>query len=591
MDACGCQLEAKLDGFKAIAAGPSAIPAKVDLSGKARLQKGPAYGKVNGPAASGWDWPTLRHDGGRSGSIKIKVSAADLKLSWKTKLGGRLSAITTAAGRLFVSSIDTHTIHALDEKTGKEQWTFTAGARVDSPPTYYKGLLLFGSADGYVYALRAEDGEVAWRFRAAPVDRRIMAWEQVESIWPVHGAVLIHDNVLYCTAGRNMYLDDGIRMIRLNPVTGALLGENVMTDRDPASDKSMHEAYVQPMTGNNMPVALSDVLSTDGKHVYMRSQKFGLDGKRQEIALKDVSEQPADGSHLFCQIGMLDDSYFFRSYWSYGRRVTGGYGYWMRAGRLIPSGRILCYDDENVYGFGRKPQYMVNASVLEYELFAAKKPVPSGDPVRKVSRDRNASQTSDWLARSAFSRGELNANEYHWTVDQPAFICRAMTLTSDKVFFAGPPSVINERRSFRNPDDPEVLAALDKQVDSYAGKLGGELWVVSKGDGKIPVRYELASPPVFDGMIAAGDGLYVATVDGHILRLSQDGSDKVAMIKDKPKSMAWDVPEAAKAYIDAASKRRAAEAARRKKQREERRKEAKAAKSRLRRKPSRMSTP
>jgi len=376
-----------------------------------------------------------------------------------------------------------------------------------------------------------------------------------------------------------MFLDGGIHFLRLDPATGKLLGEVVMSDEDPDSGEEMHLAYLKKTQGNNMPVALSDVLSTDGKSVYMRSQKFGLDGKRQEIALKDVSEQPADGSHLFCQIGMLDDSYFFRSYWSYGRRVTGGYGFWMRAGRLIPSGRILCYDDETVYGFGRKPQYMVNASVLEYELFAAKKPVPSGDPVRKVSRDRNASQTSDWLARTAFPREELNANKYNWTVDQPAFICRAMTLTSDKVFFAGPPSVINERRSFRNPDDPEVLAALDKQVDSYAGKLGGELWVVSKGDGKIPVRYELASPPVFDGMIASGDGLYVATVDGHILRLSQDGSDKVAMIKDKPQSIAWDVPEAAKAYIDAAAKRRAAEAARRKKQLEARRKEAAAAKA------------
>ena len=113
-----------------------------------------------------------------------------------------------------------------------------------------------------------------------------------------------------------------------------------------------------------MPVALSDILSCDGRNIWMRSQKIDFDGNRLEIGLQDVDEQPAEDCHLFCQIGFLDDSYFFRSYWTYGRRVTGGYGGWLKAGRLVPSGRILCFDDTHVYGFGRKPEYMINSSVL-----------------------------------------------------------------------------------------------------------------------------------------------------------------------------------------------------------------------------------
>ena len=54
--------------------------------------------------------------------------------------------------------------HALDATDGHSLWAFTAGGRVDSPPTMVRGLVLFGSADGWVYALREADGVLAWRF-------------------------------------------------------------------------------------------------------------------------------------------------------------------------------------------------------------------------------------------------------------------------------------------------------------------------------------------------------------------------------------------------------------------------------------------
>ena len=47
---------------------------------------------------------------------------------------------------------------------------------------------------GWVYCLRMEDGTLIWRFRAAPMDKRLIAYEQVESLWPVHGSVLIHED-------------------------------------------------------------------------------------------------------------------------------------------------------------------------------------------------------------------------------------------------------------------------------------------------------------------------------------------------------------------------------------------------------------
>ena len=550
MDSCGCQLEAKLSGFKALASGPIPQPGQGRLEPAARLQKGPAYGRADGPEASDADWPTYRHDAARSGAAGAGVPTG-LGQAWQTKLGGRLSALTVAAGKLFVAEIDAHTVHALDAATGKPLWSFTAGGRVDSPPTYYRGLVLFGSADGYIYALRGEDGAMAWRFRGAPIDRRMTAWEQLESSWPVHGSVLVHNGVLYCTAGRSMFLDGGIRFLRLDPVGGKLLGEVVMNDKDPDTGEDMHLAYLKKTQGNNMPVALSDILSCDGRHIWMRSQKIDFQGNRLEIGLQDVNEQPPEDCHLFCQVGFLDDSYFFRSYWTYGRRVTGGYGGWFKAGRVVPSGRILCFDDTHVYGFGRKPEFMTNSSVLQYQIFSADKAVTreaierlrrAGAKINARSKNRNAN-SSDWLVRRFFAKEDLSAANFGWIFDQPAVTARAMALAEDTVFVAGGPNLIDERRAYRQPDNPEVLAKLEQQREAVEGLRGGELWALAKGDGKLLARYALDTIPVFDGMAAARGRLYMSTADGRVMCLSGAETDRLRTVDDRPERIEWEQPE------------------------------------------------
>jgi len=550
MDSCGCQLEAKIPGFKALASGGIPKFSKASLSTEARLERGPAYRKVEGPPARPGDWPTYRHDVSRSGASSAAV-AADLKQLWQRRLGGRLSAPTIAAGKLFVASVDTHTLYALDARTGRLIWSYTTGGRVDSPPTYYRGFALFGSADGYVYALRASDGVLAWRFRAAPLDRRMMAWEQLESAWRVHGSVLVYDDVLYCTAGRNMYIDGGVRLIRLNPETGKLLGETVMNDTDPETGGDMHLAYLKKTQGNNMPVAHSDILSCDGKNLWMRSQKITFDGRRLEIGLEPVTQQEPEDFHIFCQNGFLDDSYFFRSYWTYGRRVSGGYGGWPKAGRLVPSGRILCADEGRIYGFGRKPEYMVNSSVLEHQLFAADKVVTQQaiDHIAKAERamnersnERNAS-SSDWRLRYFFPTKDLSAATFQWKLDQPTVLARAMTVAGDKLFVSGPPDLVDERYAFHNPDNPYVQDRLKQQAEAYEGRAGGQLWVMAKGDGNVVGRYALDTIPVFDGMAAAGDSLYVTTVDGRVICLSGGGKSPLQKIDETPIRDAWDEPE------------------------------------------------
>ncbi len=532
-NSCGCYLDSKLCGFNALAPEPTARPIPKQVPDQERLQRGPAYEISNSTASSGTEWPTYRNDAARSGCTKTDVPA-ELKRIWQTDVGGKLSSVVVADGKLFVASVDAHTVHAVDAASGKRLWSYTAGGRVDSPPTIWNGRVLFGSADGWVYCLRASDGELAWRFRAAPVDLRMTAYEQVESVWPVSGSVLIQDApstgsgqaALYCVAGRSMFLDGGLRMLKLDPATGRKLSETILDDRDPESGKSL-QIHVKNLT---MPVALPDILSSDGRSIYMRGQQFDLDGVRRQIAPLAGDDQTGEGCHLFCQVGFLDDSWFFRSYWIYGRGMGGGYGSWFQAGRMAPSGRIMVFDNDSVYGYARKPEYMVNASVLEYHLYAAEKQVKP-ESIQRVrrgsssidakSKNKNAN-SSDWEVRQGFDAKTLWAADTRWSREKLPLLVRAMVLVRHegdgaKLFMAGPPNVADEKAAFYEPDSSANQQALAQQEAAWEGRKGGLLQIVSAADGEKIAEYELESIPVWDGMAAANGRLYLATIDGKLL--------------------------------------------------------------------------
>ena len=520
---CACYIESKLNGFCALAPEPTGPQDARETSDKDRLERGPAYGKtVAGPSAPSREdeWPTYRHDPARSGFTKASVPV-ELNRLWEADLTGRLSAVVIAEDKVFVASIDTHTVYALEAGSGKTAWRYIVGGRVDSPPTIHQGRVLFGSADGWVYCLRASDGLLIWRFRAAPEDRRLMAFEQVESVWPVHGSVLVQDDIVYCVAGRSMFLDGGLRLLRLDPKTGRKLSETVLDDRDPGSGDNL-QVHIK---GMSMPVALPDVLSSDGRFVYMRSQPFDLEGARQHIAPKEVTQQAGEGAHLFSPVGFLDDSWFHRAYWLFGRSVAGGWGGWFRAGRFVPSGRLLVFDESSVYGFGRKPEYWCQSSVLEYQLFAADKAI-NAESIRHVTQatrqmniraKKRSAAAVDWKLRQGFPLADRCAVGFKWLHEQPSLQARAMVLADETLFVAGPPDVADEEAAFSQPDDAGIRAQLDEQDAALRGQKGALLWAVSASDGERLAEYVLGSPPVFDGMASAGGRLYMALQDGRLI--------------------------------------------------------------------------
>lgn len=238
---CRCA-PGQVPGF--VAFGPNGdLPTPEDFEKARPVEKGPAFGSLTPAAVSDGSWPTFRYDASRGGVTKTRLpeklkivwqsdaaQPADGPLAavWNARVSSCLSAPTAAEGRVFAAAVDAGQIVALDAASGKPLWRFTAGGRIDTPPTIYRELCLFGCHDGWVYALRANDGQLAWRTRIAPWERRLVAFGQVESVWPAIGSVLVHDGVAYASAGRTSESDGGVAVSALNPATGEQLWGKVV---------------------------------------------------------------------------------------------------------------------------------------------------------------------------------------------------------------------------------------------------------------------------------------------------------------------------------------------------------------------------
>ena len=505
---CRCYTETALHGFWALGAEEESKRRRVEKSkSDVRLEKGPAYGASDLQSSASslrpFSWPTYRHDAMRSGSSPVMLPGP-LEQEWSVSLPTTPSAPIVAGGKVFVAAIDCHTLCALDAESGELVWQYTAGGRVDSPPTYFQGLVLFGCRDGWVYCLRADDGRLAWRFRAAPEDRLVDAAGQIESAWPVHGSILIKDDVAYCVAGRSSFLDGGLHIYGLDPKTGRVLhtqhldgpwpGPEVGTTAEPP-----HRGYV--ISG-----ALADVLVADAHHVYLRQLRFDATLREMVDMQPNLYESPKlsgenrggdhkywdnlveagrhelftdpdwfhrsyfqnfPGRRLYAATGLLGGSWHRRMYWSYGQVVgqyivfNGNMGYAVQVFATSP----------REGGFNAGDGYVIHAG-----------------------------QTAEWETDEKLFA--LRPDQSKWRIRVPLRPV-AMTLAGDRLLIAGPPDLEDPR---------DGLAAVE-------GNKGALLWAISADTGQKLADYDLDDVPIFDGMAVASGRLYISTVGGKVLCL------------------------------------------------------------------------
>jgi outer membrane protein assembly factor BamB len=56
----------------------------------------------------------------------------------------------------------------------------------------------------------------------------MVAFGQIESVWPALGSVLVHEGIVYATAGRETEVDGGIAIGAFNAATGKQLWASVL---------------------------------------------------------------------------------------------------------------------------------------------------------------------------------------------------------------------------------------------------------------------------------------------------------------------------------------------------------------------------
>ncbi|MGB2864073.1 MAG: PQQ-binding-like beta-propeller repeat protein [Sedimentisphaerales bacterium] len=508
-DQCFCQPGSKFLGYAAVKANPDNAPKPVP--DRQRLEKGPAYGTAaDAKFGTNSDWPTFRHDAARSGTARTRISS-NVEIDWKITLKGKLTAPVAAGGKVFVAKPDAHTVYALDMASGKQLWRFTENGRIDSPPTIYKGLALFGSADGCVYCVRASDGQLVWRFLAAPTDMRIASFGQIESTWPVHGSVLVTHDVVYFTAGRSTYLDGGIRVYGLEPATGKILHKGLLEGPHRSVDGERDLAFF--ILGAN-----SDVLVSQGGFLFMRQKKMTLELKEVEVDVLSSKGAQDVGLHVFSTSGLLDDSWYNRTFWMYSKRWPG----FQLANQAPKTGQLLVVDDEKTYAVRMFYRRNVHSPMFfpgkeGYLLFAD---FNTNEP--QILGEAGSRKPLAWLPQShipregnpgldSVSRGFGADKGIGYTRAEPPVWrnwldvrIRAMVKAGDTLFIAGPPDVLD-------PKDPYA---------AFEGRKGARILAISAKDGKelsdIPLEY----PPVFDGMIAAGGRLFASLQDGSIVSLA-----------------------------------------------------------------------
>lgn len=387
-----------------------------------------------------------------------------------------------------------------------------AGGRVDSSPTYYEGLLLFGANDGRVYCLNASSGEPVWRFLAAPNERRIVAFGQVESPWPVHGTVLVLGSLAYVATGRSTLIDGGAHFYALEPRSGNVVHYAHVRQPRPDLSKDIGEHFA--MDGSNV-----DVLTTDGEHVFCTREMFDAELNRIPIKWNSrYGDRYLGNDHLMTTGGLLDDTGFNRIYWTYGNRWPGFYFLLMAP----KSGNLLVFDSENTWATKWFVERNIHSPLFYpettgYLLFCDKNSTQpflvddpdAPEPIRWLPdtvmqpyhydghyvTDRYDNFTVEVDKGSGFTRGAPAV----WQQYLPVRIV-AMALTSDTLFAAGPPDVLK-------PKDP--LGALE-------GREGGVLLAIDATTGQRLWQTRIPAPPRFDGMSVAAGRLYLSAVDGTV---------------------------------------------------------------------------
>jgi len=191
------------------------------------------------------DWPQFRF-GPNRGAASPEQLASTLHLQWTRDFAApspaypgevRLRYDSTyepvvMGNTIFVPSMVTDSVTALDTANGKVRWRFFTDAPVRFAPVAMEGAVWFGSDDGHVYCVDAATGKLRWKVYGHPdgrKDRNILGNRRLIPMWPIRGGVVLHEGVIYFSAG--LWPDEGVFIHAVDAKTGRKIWVNRDTDK------------------------------------------------------------------------------------------------------------------------------------------------------------------------------------------------------------------------------------------------------------------------------------------------------------------------------------------------------------------------
>lgn len=452
------------------------------------LEKGLAKADPAATNPQSNDWPLYRSDRWRSASsagpgpkqlrqqwsVALETQSESTKFSgpilhdWKDNpvVKGPISAPTIANGLAYVARPNAHELIAIDASSGEIRWRFTANGRLDTPPTIHRGLCLFGSAMGWVYALRADTGEVVWRLRAAPADERIVAYGQLESPWPVPGTVLVMDDVAYFAAGRQPLADGGILVFAVDPLTGK---RHWVSRINTVPQKGFYE-------NSGLEFDPFDILHAEGDGLAMSRWVMSLDGK-------DVA---VDKWNAFAKLDTGGGEVWVpRGSWTYGARHQH------RFRGEAPRRPLVVFRGDNVYS-------SLNGTTVVFR--------------RDFDLDKGEKFDSKWITGWKAAQLAREDGKPYRTYR----IAQGAKWAKDP--FAEPGSKQEEPKPGTQLYNRIHAMALSGDGKLYVVHQDGRLKVLSTANGDVLSEAQVPSP-AWDGLAIAQGRLYLSTKSGELICL------------------------------------------------------------------------
>jgi len=477
---CQCTIGTLISGMNALYNGSGNTGKQFTVELAPRLVKGPAFGSPVGAAATAADWPTYRYSSMRS-AVADAPTTVSLSPKWNVDIGSQPTAPVVAGDTVYVADRDNYTLHALNRETGQTRWTYIADGCIDSPPTYYKGMVLFGSRTGWVHCLRASDGQLVWKFTGLPERRLVCDSGRLESAWPVNGSVMIFEDTVYFAAGRSSFLDGGIGVFALDPATGEM--KHGRMNRGPF-EKDRPNFPIEADGIFQLDGFKSEIFSSKGSELFVRNQGFTPN-------LEPIRPDDVKTLHLMSSAGYLINTPQHRTYWTVDWNLRYGTGTGIFGSG--PAGDITAFDGKEFY------------EVRGY---------PPGRNLPGRGRDLNQLEVYSIYSGSL---GGVDGTVKHnvipgigrwnkqWEIPVP-FAGHAVVASKNTVLAAGVPLL----KGYTQEDTDA----------SYAGEKGGIAWLLDVNDGhKLQeLRFDVA--PVWDGIAIAHNSFFICLRDGSVVCLS-----------------------------------------------------------------------